>query len=314
MTGPDSIPEGASSSDTSPRRSRRLRPPGTERRKRTKAQVGAAVRTTTVEPCPRLHLASDPEAQAPHVTDDHRCQLRLDLVPDPGHQLAYCLSANHVSCPHFRGYESQLRARMPSVADTGPAWAPPRSAAPGPAPPAGNWRDRVAWAAGVALVALAAAGVLVFLYATPNAQLTVLPETASAAPESRSLLSAGTPAPLSETEAITTATAGDLAAASPPAEVDPAAEPASSGIAGVEEGDAAASSSSFSTEVPAETQPPEPVPVSVYVVKFGDTLLGIAFQSGLSLDALVEANALDPDAVIWVGQRLLVPQLAGPDQ
>ena len=55
--------------------------------------------------CPWLYLLADPDRRASAVTADHRCELRPDEVPGPGHQLAYCLGENHLACPQLRSYE-----------------------------------------------------------------------------------------------------------------------------------------------------------------------------------------------------------------
>jgi len=46
---------------------------------------------------------------------------------------------------------------------------------------------------------------------------------------------------------------------------------------------------------------------SVYVVQSGDTLLTIAAQFGVSMDAIMEANGLDDPDFVFVGQRLALP-------
>lgn len=64
------------------------------------------------------------------------------------------------------------------------------------------------------------------------------------------------------------------------------------------------------TPVPAEGEqaPPTPTPTPrFYVVQEGDTLLGIATELELSLDSLLEANGLEEDSLLGVGQELLVP-------
>jgi LysM repeat protein len=52
---------------------------------------------------------------------------------------------------------------------------------------------------------------------------------------------------------------------------------------------------------------PTPLAVATYIVKSGDSLSGIAYRHGVSLDALMKANNLtDPD-YIMVGQSLVIP-------
>jgi LysM repeat protein len=59
-------------------------------------------------------------------------------------------------------------------------------------------------------------------------------------------------------------------------------------------------------------QPPAPDPIQpgqqVYVVKSGDTLWKIANQFGTTVQRIIEINKLDPNAYIWVGQNLTVPE------
>jgi LysM repeat protein len=49
-----------------------------------------------------------------------------------------------------------------------------------------------------------------------------------------------------------------------------------------------------------------PTPI-VYVVKSGDTLLGIALEYGVSVEALQAANGIDDPQFLRVGQELLIP-------
>lgn len=44
-----------------------------------------------------------------------------------------------------------------------------------------------------------------------------------------------------------------------------------------------------------------------YIVQAGDTMLTIASQFGISVDRIMEANALDNPDFVFVGQRLMVP-------
>lgn len=47
-----------------------------------------------------------------------------------------------------------------------------------------------------------------------------------------------------------------------------------------------------------------------YVVRWGDTLSGIALRAGVSLWALLQANGLTSSQLIYVGQKLVIPGLA----
>jgi len=51
---------------------------------------------------------------------------------------------------------------------------------------------------------------------------------------------------------------------------------------------------------------------SSYVVQYGDTLSGIAYRFGVTVDALVQANGLVNPNWIYAGQRLTVPGAASP--
>ncbi len=61
------------------------------------------------------------------------------------------------------------------------------------------------------------------------------------------------------------------------------------------------------TPAPTPTPSPTPTPI-IYTVQKGDTLIGIAKQFGISVEALQEANAiLNPDR-LQVGQELVIPR------
>lgn len=52
---------------------------------------------------------------------------------------------------------------------------------------------------------------------------------------------------------------------------------------------------------------------STYVVQEGDTLSGIAEMFSVSWDAIIEANNLQSQDSIFVGQELLIPLAATPE-
>ena len=56
---------------------------------------------------------------------------------------------------------------------------------------------------------------------------------------------------------------------------------------------------------------PQPVDECTHVVRPGDTLGGIARQYGISIDALVNANRISNQNVIYVGQTLVIPGCSG---
>ena len=69
--------------------------------------------------CPYLGLADDADSHATYATEAHRCY-RLDNPTRiaTGHQENYCLRANHVTCPVFRG-EGIGATRTPAAAAAG---------------------------------------------------------------------------------------------------------------------------------------------------------------------------------------------------
>jgi LysM repeat protein len=70
------------------------------------------------------------------------------------------------------------------------------------------------------------------------------------------------------------------------------------------------------TTTPRPTTVPTPIPSPtprVYVVKPGDTLTRIARDHETTVDELVETNSLDRQALLNVGQKLVIPPPApGP--
>ena len=61
-----------------------------------------------------------------------------------------------------------------------------------------------------------------------------------------------------------------------------------------------------------QTSTPSSSPATrVYVVQRGDTLSSIAIRFGVSLQALVQANGLTNPSLIYVGQRLVIPDRRG---
>jgi LysM repeat protein len=55
-----------------------------------------------------------------------------------------------------------------------------------------------------------------------------------------------------------------------------------------------------------EAPPPTPTPQQSHIVRAGDTAFGIALQYGLSLDDLLAFNKLSADALLQIGQELLI--------
>ncbi|MEP7356090.1 MAG: LysM peptidoglycan-binding domain-containing protein [Anaerolineales bacterium] len=60
------------------------------------------------------------------------------------------------------------------------------------------------------------------------------------------------------------------------------------------------------TETPVPTSTPEP-PIS-YVIKDGDSCLGIAIQYDITVESLILENRLDPDCTVAVGHTIRVPR------
>ena len=60
----------------------------------------------------------------------------------------------------------------------------------------------------------------------------------------------------------------------------------------------------ISTPVPQET----PAAEVLYKVSAGDTLLGIASKFGVSLDAILNANQLNPSSILAIGQSITIPK------
>jgi LysM repeat protein len=52
---------------------------------------------------------------------------------------------------------------------------------------------------------------------------------------------------------------------------------------------------------------------STYVVREGDTLSGIAEMFGVTWDAIIQANNLQSQDAIFVGQELVIPIAASPE-
>jgi LysM repeat protein len=64
---------------------------------------------------------------------------------------------------------------------------------------------------------------------------------------------------------------------------------------------------------PGVAQPELPT-VTTYTVVSGDTLWKIAQKFGVTPQAIVDANKLNPSAYLYVGQKLIIPSVAQPEQ
>ncbi len=305
-------------------------------------QWPAAVRPVIDKPpddaCPWLYLAADPDARAAFVTAEHRCEIRPDEVPGPGHQLAYCLTTNHISCPQLRNYEARRRAEAESVAAITP---PAPSVAPRvPEPAVANFREsliggvsrgatgrsrglmasRIAWAAMGAVGALVFAAGLV-LYSSPDNVAssepdtipTALPPTVASTPDAPPV-EATQPQTASDASSVgdTPTDAPEVTTSdgvgSDPTDLETLSalgpEPADGEIAGAPPDGATASDAVAPT--------PEPTPQPSYIVGPGDTLGQIAQDLGISVIDLAIANGITTDTLIFVGDRLLLPPVEEP--
>ena len=65
------------------------------------------------------------------------------------------------------------------------------------------------------------------------------------------------------------------------------------------------------TSTPMPTATPTPIPTLVHQVLPGDSLWGIAYRYGVTLETLLEANGLTLEALLQVGQEIVVPLSAG---
>ncbi|MFC4802600.1 LysM peptidoglycan-binding domain-containing protein [Neobacillus sp. GCM10023253] len=66
--------------------------------------------------------------------------------------------------------------------------------------------------------------------------------------------------------------------------------------------------------VPAPVSQPEQQAATTYSVVSGDTLWKIAQKFGVTAQAIVDANNLNPSAYLYIGQKLMIPGVAQPEQ
>ena len=271
--------------------------------------AGAEAPPSPPEACPWLFLSTEPNARAAFVTDTHRCELRAEIAPGPGHQLAYCLSGNHISCPQLRAYEAQRQAGKPA---SPPGIEPPtlENGAFGPASKsdARAWLGRTRWIAAGAGGAVVLIAAIALLYAPPGDTTSVSPDAATVATATPTLQPAAPAPPLDAAPAQPDA---EQPASPAPAAVAPALEPAleptaepTSEPAPEQASDGAGAAGEASTPEAASEKEPILLP---YIVQPGDTLLIIAATYDVGIDELLEANDLGLNSTIYYGQKLLLP-------
>ena len=242
--------------------------------------------TASIEACPHLRLANEPESRAPHPHADHRCARDAESPPATVHQLVFCLTEQrHVRCPSYAPPEPQ-----PRVVDDGVLPHARTDAVPLQGRTQGR---RLTWAAGglgalAAVIAGAALSGMALGFSGERAT-----EGVAAAVGAAVTPAAVTPAP--EAPALDRAPS-----AAPWAQRD--REPAQPELA-IQAG-------SLAPDLDASAAPA--LAPRRYVVEPGDSLLAIALAFDVELDALLAANDLRVDDLILIGRELLVPAPAQP--
>ena len=254
------------------------------------------------EACPWLFLAAEPNARAGFVTDTHRCELRPDVVPGPGHQLAYCLAVNHISCPQLRSYEGRRQAGADAQPEppTAPSAPDPPFVPSGAASWRSQWTTRAPWIVIGALAAFGLALMLALVYSGPSPTAVTPPAAVpTTAPLETPVLQETAPQPPPPTPSGNPLDQTRPGGAPPASDGDAAPDPApESAATAPPNGDAVG-------EVAAAPR------LVLYEVVPGDTLLVIAWRFGIALDDLLAANGLGFQSTIYYGQQLLLPLPAG---
>ncbi|MDA0352740.1 MAG: LysM peptidoglycan-binding domain-containing protein [Chloroflexi bacterium] len=285
--------------------------------------------TPALQACPWLYLHTDADSRASHVTADHRCEIRSDEVPGPGHQLAYCLSTNHVSCPQLLSYEARRHATTegarPEPVATSAGYEELRktradlraSLIGAPRPPnavqhsRGTLAGRVRWLAAGALGALALVAAFT-VYGNNSA--TSDPDADAAARTS----TVATPFPTNTQDAAAAAvqlpSTPDIVNSESLFDRTGATGQGSSPLAGPEQrpnGTAASgvpTASPTAEPTPRPTNEPTPVPPpTTYIVQVGDTLGQIAQSLGIDILTLAQANGMTTETFIYEGDVLQLP-------
>lgn len=252
--------------------------------------------------CPHLGLVGDSSAHRLFATASHRCYFGSKperITRD--HQIAFCLSEEHVDCYRLPDAEGRSSDRDAAVAF----------------PPG---RNRVLGAIAVASAVLIAIALL-WDWLLP---VQTMAESGRGARAQQPPGAATTPSGLFQ---------GAPARAASPTLAAPMSQAPTSHVAGPSSASSspgAVATASVSPSVPATplrtpTVSPgiagagitpgvsSPTPVATmsgartYVVKEGDTLWGVATLFGVTVEQIMRANGLEDRGSISVGQRLIIP-------
>jgi hypothetical protein len=237
--------------------------------------------------CPYLGLSDDPATHYAFASGAHRCLAASQPITiEPAKQARDCLTSRHITCPLYHSPvvaqpgEGLLHAAVASLAlePVRPGAGVGGAAGRHPPPPPHRVAELVLLA--VLMVGAGASAVLL-LGSRLVGQFAADPSAAAApargGPGSSVMGVTGTPRATAE------------------AEVTPSP----------------ASSPSLPTATPAQATAPTAAPAKprriVYIVRRGDTLIGIALRYGVPVEALKKANRIPDPNLIFAGQRVVVP-------
>jgi LysM repeat protein len=256
--------------------------------------------------CPYLGVVGDPATHYAFPSSAQRCHsdgrpFAIDLAK----QSKDCLTAQHVTCSRFHPVADRpvgrgalrdaiaVTATAPSVerveTRTSTAIYPAAPLAAGGLPPAATTRRRLAKIVLVAVLAIVA-GIgglqLGSWVAAQSGGSQQTPPPSAASQPAAGIASAPLASP--ENASVTPSPTGT----SPPA--TPSSSPAGTGAGAVE-----GAIETAPTRVPSDL---------IYVVRRGDTLIGIAARYGVSVEAVKRLNQLKDPNLIFVGQHIRVPR------
>jgi LysM repeat protein len=249
--------------------------------------------------CPYLGLADDADSHATYATEAHRCY-RLDTPTRiaPNHQETYCLGANHVACPVYRGegiggsptpaaaggasaaFERPAPPRRPPERPAAPRGRPPerqRSGALNPRPRSGGISLPVA-TIGLFVLAIVVIALAFWIQSVvgddDDGQLS--PDEIVATNQAR------------QTEQTTPSEPGDETTTPTTPQTQPGGSTQTPGAGG--------------TQTPGGGG-------TTYTVVSGDTCISIAEANGVTLEELLEANNMTEDdcTSLNVGDELVIP-------